>query len=199
MERSQWALVTGQDRSMHSTVRSRDGQLTAGGMSGKAGFQMMKGTVGLAVVSAALALGVVLQASDMVGIYGVVEKVTFEPSEKSPERIQVWGAFSFAEAKNGSAYGPVERGYLYYSCPSRQESICRKEWADLKSVAGKSTAVGFGMRYKPTGRIRKADEKVASPDPYPIQMGVILVENASDRGSDTMKVIDGLRAAVKQR
>jgi len=135
----------------------------------------------------------------MVGVYGVIEKVTIEPSEKAPERVQVWGAFSFADTKNGSAYGPVERGYLYYSCPSGQQSICTKEWSDLKSVAGKSTAVGFGNRYKPTGRVRKADEKAASPDPYPIQMGVIVVANASDRGSDTMKVIEGLRAAVKQR
>jgi hypothetical protein len=162
-------------------------------------FDMKRSTVGLVVLGACIALGVVLQASDMVGVYGVVERVTLEPSEKAPERIQVWGAFSFADAKNGSAYGPAARGYLYYSCPSGQESVCRKEWSDLKSVAGKSTAVGFGMRYKPTGRIRKADEKVASPDPYPIERGVILVENAADRGSDTMKVIDGLRAAAKQR
>jgi hypothetical protein len=159
---------------------------------------MMKRTVGLAVVGASLALTVVLQASDMVGVYGVVEKVVMEPNEKTPERIQIWGAFSLAEGR-GSTYGPAQRGYLYYSCPSGQESTCRKEWSDLKSVAGKSTAAGFGMRYKPAGRIRKVDEKVASPDPYPIEMGVILVENAVDRGSDTMKVIDALKAAVKQR
>jgi hypothetical protein len=167
-------------------------------MSGKVGFQMMKRTVGLAVVGAALALSVALQASDMVGIYGVVEKVVLEPSDKAPDRIQIWGAFALAEGK-GSTYGPAERGYLYYSCPSGQESICRREWSDLKSVAGKSTAVGLGQRYKPTGRVRKADEKVASPDPYPIQMGVIRVENAADRGSDAIKVIDGLKMALKQR
>ena len=162
-------------------------------------FDMKKPTVGLVMLGACITLSVVLRASDMVGVYGVVEKVTLEPSEKAPERIQVWGAFSFADGKNGSAYGPVERGYLYYSCPSGQESICRKEWSDLKSVAGKSTAVGFGMRYKPTGRIRKVDEKVATPDPYPIQMGVIQVDNPIARGSDTAKVIEGLKAAVKQQ
>jgi len=160
---------------------------------------MMRRTVGLASLTAALVLTAVLQASDMVGVYGVVEKVTLEPSDKAPERVQVWGAFSFADTKNGSAYGPAQRGYLYYSCPSGQESICRKEWSDLKSVAGKSTAVGFGNRYKPTGRVRKADEKVASPDPYPIQMGVIQVDNPSDRGSDTAKVIETLKTAAKQR
>jgi hypothetical protein len=159
---------------------------------------MMKRTIGLAVVGVGLALTAVLHASDMVGIYGVVEKVVVEPGENAPERIQIWGAFAMAEGR-GSTYGPAQRGYLYYTCPSGQEAVCRKEWADLKSVAGKGTAVGLGMRYKPTGRVRKADEKIASPDPYPIQMGVVLVENAADRGSDTMKVIDGLKTAVKQR
>src|SRR5262245_2277430 len=159
---------------------------------------MKRATVGLVVLGACIGLSVALRASDMVGVYAVVEKVTLEPSENAPQRVQVWGAFSFADTKNGSAYGPIERGYLYYSCPSGQESVCVKEWSDLKSVAGKSTAVGFGARYKPTGRVRKADDKAASPDPYPIQMGVIRVENPSDRGSDTMKVIDGLKATVKR-
>ncbi len=159
---------------------------------------MMKRRIAMGVVGVAVVLGAVLHASDMVGIYGVVEKVVVEPNDNAPQRIQIWGAFAMAEGK-GSTYGPAQRGYLYYTCPSGQEAVCRKEWSDLKSVAGKGTAVGLGMRYKPTGRVRKADEKIASPDPYPIQMGVILVANAADRGSDTMKVIDGLKTAVKQR
>ena len=159
---------------------------------------MTKRIVALAMVSAAFAVGAVVQASDMVGIYGVVEKVVVEPNDKAPERIQIWGAFAMAEGR-GSTYGAAQRGYLYNTCPSGQENESRKEWADLKSVAGKGTAVGLGMRYKPTGRVRKADEKVASPDPYPIQMGVLVVDNGVDRGSDTMKVIDGLKTAVKQR
>ena len=159
---------------------------------------MMKRTIGLAVGVVAMALTAVLHASDMVGIYGVIEKVVIEPNDNAPQRIQIWGAFAMAEGR-GSTYGPAQRGYLYYTCPSGQDAVCRKEWADLKSVAGKGTAVGLGMRYKPTGRVRKVDEKVASPDPYPIQMGVLVVENGADRGSDTMKVIDGLKTAVKQR
>ena len=160
---------------------------------------MTKRTVGLAVVAVAFAFCAVLQASDRIGVYAVVEKVTLEPSDTAPQRAQVWGAFSFADTKDGSAYGPAQRGYLYYTCPAGQESICRKEWSDLKSVAGKGTGVGFGFRYADKGRVRKADEKASSPDPYPIERGAVKVENAADRGSETMKVIDGLRAAVKQR
>jgi hypothetical protein len=159
---------------------------------------MMKRTVGLLALTTALVMSAVLHASDMVGIYAVVDKVVFEPSEAAPQRVQVWGAFALADGR-GSTYQAPQRGYLYYTCPSGQESICRNEWADLKSVAGKNAAVGFGMRYKPTGRVRKTDDKAASPDLYPIEMGVTKVDNPADRGSDTAKVIEALKTAVKQR
>src|SRR4051794_29713991 len=159
---------------------------------------MMKRTVGLLGLTTALVMTAVLHASDMVGIYGIVEKVVFEPSDAAPQRVQVWGAFALAEGR-GSTYQAPRRGYLYYTCPSGQESICRNEWADLKSLAGKQTGVGFGQRYKPTGRVRGPQEKAASPDTYPIEMGIVKVEGASDRGSETTKVIDGLRAALRQQ
>jgi hypothetical protein len=161
-------------------------------------FEMKRITPGLVMLGACLALSVVLRASDMVGIYGVVEKVVLEPSDAAPQRVQVWGAFALAEGR-GSTYQAPQRGYLYYTCPSGQESICRNEWADLKSVAGKNAAIGFGMRYKPTGRVRKTDEKAASPDLYPIEMGVTKIDNPADRGSDTAQVIEALKNAVKQR
>ena len=69
----------------------------------------------------------------------------------------------------------------------------------MKSVAGTNTGVGFGRRWESVGRIRKADEKAASPDVYPIQMGVVKVEAASDRGAATLHTIEGLRQALKQR
>lgn len=156
-------------------------------------------TIGLVILSASMVLTVALQASDAIGVYTVIEKVVLEPSETAPERIQIWGAFALADGKSPSSYAPAQRGYLYYTCPQGQDSICRKEWADLKSVAGKGIGIGFGHRHSPTGRVRKADEKASSPDPYPIQMGVVRVEKASDRGAETLQVIDGLRQALKQR
>ena len=144
-----------------------------------------------------IGLTVALHASDMVGVYSVIQKVVLEPTDAAPERIQIWGAFALADQNSGSVYGPAQRGYLYYSCPQGQESVCRKEWADLKSLAGKDIGVGLGHRYSPTGRIRKADEKAGAPDTYPIQMGIVRIENASDRGAETYKVIDRIRTALK--
>jgi hypothetical protein len=149
----------------------------------------------LVVLGVCTLAAVTLRASDFVGVYAVVEKVVLEPSEAAPQRIQIWGAFALADGKSGSTYGPAERGYLYYSCPDGQEATCRKEWNDLKSVAGKDTGVGFGQRYKEKGTIRKADAKPASPDVYPIERGIVRLS----AGHDSLPVIDRLKAALRQR
>ena len=44
--------------------------------------------------------------------------------------------------------------------------------ADLKAVAGTGQGVGFGRRYQPKGRVRKANEKPENPDSYPIGFGM---------------------------
>jgi hypothetical protein len=156
---------------------------------------MRLSSIGGVILGVCALAAVTLHASDMVGIYTVVEKVVLEPSETAPLRVQIWGAFALADGKSGSTYGTAQRGYLYYSCPQGQETICRQEWADLKSVAGKDTGVGFGSRYKPTGTIRKADEKPASPDAYPIERGIIRLS----AGHDSLPVIDRIKAALKER
>src|SRR5690242_6009533 len=75
------------------------------------------------------------QASDPIGMYAIVDKVVVEPSTGSPERLQVWGAFSVAEGF-GYTYKKPEAGYLYYKLPEKKAEAARNEWADLKSVAG---------------------------------------------------------------
>lgn len=152
-------------------------------------------TIGGLVALGALAMTVTLRASDMVGVYTVIEKVVLEPSDAAPQRIQIWGAFALSDRKSGSNYGPAQRGYLYYTCPEGQETICHREWADLESVAGKETGVGFGGRYKENGRLRKADEKPAAPDGYPIEMGIIRLS----AGHESLPVIDRIKAALRER
>jgi len=92
-------------------------------------------------------------ASGPVGIYGIVEKVVLEPDAQSPERIQVWGAFAYVNgAEQGLEISPVKRGYLYFKLPTviagftnqSQVDIVKREWADLKAVAGTGQAIGFG-------------------------------------------------------
>ena len=88
-----------------------------------------------------------LNASGALGIYGIVEKVVFEPNEQTPERVQVWGAFAYVEnrivSESLTVSKPV-RGYMYFRLGGATDAIVRNEWADLKSVAGTGQAVGFG-------------------------------------------------------
>ena len=107
------------------------------------------------VAAVLLAVAVVhVRASGPVGIYGIIERVVFEPDETSPERVQLWGAFAYVDgAPAGSSTlttSSAARGYLYFRLPTLypefpdQTATIRAEWRDLKSVAGTGTGVGFG-------------------------------------------------------
>lgn len=125
----------------------------------------------------AVAIGVLaapaMRASDFVGVYCLPDKVVLEPNDTEPQRAQIWGAFLIADAKSGSSYRAAERGYLYYSCPQGKDAACANEWSDLKALVGTGKGVGFGGRFQPTGHLRKAGDPVGSPDPYPIQFGLV--------------------------
>ena len=116
-------------------------------------------------------------ASDPVGVYALIDKVVLEPNGTSPQRIQIWGVFALAKGERGDYYERAQRGYLYYTIDPTKEEVSRREWADLKAVAGTGQAIGFGARPKATGRIRKANEKPESPDTYPIGWGLVKVLN----------------------
>jgi hypothetical protein len=112
-------------------------------------------------------------ASDPIGVYALIDKVVLEPNTTSPQRIQIWGVFAVAKDPRGDYYERAQRGYLYYSIDPAKPEVSRTEWADLKAVAGKGQAIGFGSRRLSNGRIRKADEKPESPDTYPVGWGLV--------------------------
>src|SRR5436309_13448379 len=88
-----------------------------------------------------------LVASGPVGIYAIIEKVIFEPSEQATERIQIWGAFAVVDGgltRPGATSKPL-RGYLYFKLPDGSaQAAAKTEWTDLKTVAGTGQAIGFG-------------------------------------------------------
>jgi hypothetical protein len=167
-------------------------------------------------------------ASGPVGIYGIVEKVVFEPHETAPDRVQIWGAFAYVDggAANDGVSEP-RRGYMYFKIPTHMPAapdVIRREWADLKAVAGTGQAVGFGswlytgrfgalqthtssedpphiFARAPQGgeaadmRIRPAVEPPANPAAYQTNAGIVKL---SDRGSNA-NLVAKLRALIKQR
>jgi len=115
-------------------------------IAGKVGASM-KIAKAMVVAGVLLCAAADVIASGPVGLYGIIEKVVFEPSEQAPERIQIWGAFAVVDgglAHPGVTSKPL-RGYLYFKLPDGSARAAAKtEWMDLKSIAGTGQAIGFG-------------------------------------------------------
>ena len=129
-------------------------------------------------LATALWVGGAVRASDPIGGYLIVDKVVLEPAD-APTTIQIWGSFALAKGQPGDDYSDPMRGYLYFKAPSGKEDVCRKEWNDLKKVAGTGQAIGFGSRYDPKtlGKVHKASEKPEAPDAYPLANGLTKIES----------------------
>jgi len=139
------------------------------------------------------------RASDPNGIYAFVDRVVFEPGETAPERIQVWGGFALAKGGRGSDYQDAERGYLYFKLRPDDETVCKKEWADLKAIAGTRQIVSFGSRHEQEAlKVRKPDAKVENPDIYPKSWGMTKVRMRDYAPINQLEKLMGKPADAKE-
>jgi hypothetical protein len=156
------------------------------------------------MLTACLAIAAVqVRASGPTSIYAIVEKVVFEPNDRAPERVQVWGVFSVVETGNpgtyGQAYSKPERGYLYFKASGDRRSLDVAAWTDLKKLAGTGQAIGFGGNARArfsselAGRVRQAAEKPTSPDAYPSGNPVVPL------GAAQPPIVEQLKAALDAR
>jgi hypothetical protein len=125
-------------------------------------------------------------ASDPMGVYARVDRVVLEPNPETPTAIQIWGVFALAAPGTGNDYRAPVRGYLYFTL-SYNSPAALAEWADLKEVAGSGRIVSFGSRYQLKARVRQADEKPASPDPYIVSFG--LMRTRADSGNPPVRAL----------
>jgi hypothetical protein len=132
-----------------------------------------------AVILTIVAASAMLRASDRVAVYARVDRVVLEPATGAPDTIQIWGVFATAQPNNPNDYRPAARGYLYYRLPAAKE-VARREWADLKQIAGSSQLVAFGSRWDGAPTVRPADERPANPDVYTVNTGLIKVQGRTD-------------------
>ena len=116
-------------------------------------------------------------ASGPIGVFALVEKVAFEPNADQPERVRITGIFITADDGQAGVYSAPQRGYLYLTLARGNEPLARREWEDLKSIAGSRQVVGFGAVWTGSAqvRVRKADEEAKSPDVYPMGNGLVKV------------------------
>ena len=132
-----------------------------------------------ALILFAAAGAATVYASNPVAVYARVDRVALAPNAQAPDTIQVCGVFSLATPNNGNDYQPPAAGYLYFKL-SGDPALARREWADLKEVAGTRQIVAFGSRYQLKPRVRKTEEPPASPDEYATGLGLTKVNGNTD-------------------
>ncbi len=128
----------------------------------------------LMIVGTALLIAVPqARASDQTGIYALIEKVEIEPAEGQAERIRVHGVFALPKSTSTDEYGPPVRGFLYFSLPKEKQDNARKEWADLKKLAGSGDAIAFGSRRSlPMLKVRSDSDTTKDAVAYPLDVGL---------------------------
>jgi hypothetical protein len=123
-----------------------------------------------------------VHASDPVAVYARIDRVVFGPDAQSPTTIQIFGVFSLATPNDRNEYQSPARGYLYFTLPP-EDAVARREWNDLKEVAGTTQIVAFGTRYSSSSaalRVRPLNAKLETPDTYTTGFGVRKVNGNTD-------------------
>ena len=166
-------------------------------------------------------LGAADPASDTMAFFGLIEKVVFEPDTGPPDRVQLWGAFAYANVSpQSAAASQARRGYLYFRLPSTPSAASintvRTEWRDLASLAGTGQAAGFGswayvgtFPTEPAARpqlwmglieggpsmdlrVRPASEAPANPAVYATNIGIVKLNPSGSHKA----VVAALKAAL---
>jgi hypothetical protein len=143
----------------------------------------------LAVLMVVFGVADRVSASDHTGIYAVIENITHTSPDTPGETIRVRGIFSLAKDRND--YKPPVYGYMLFRLKKGEEVLCRKEWADLKRVAGTGQVIAFSRRfrrgtreYAALGRVYKLSEKPAQPKKplteYSSNIGIQKVRGSMD-------------------
>jgi len=143
-------------------------------------------TTGLRAALLIAIVSATVSASDATAVYARIDRVVIEPASGAPEAIQLWGVFSLARAnwnartyQPGDDYLPAARGYLYFKLAGNPDAA-RREWADLKQLAGTGQIVSFGSRYQFGAILRKPGDRPVNPDPYAVNVGLSKVRGNTD-------------------
>jgi hypothetical protein len=78
-----------------------------------------------------------------IGIYGVVDQVTFTPDSSSPKLVRISGVSVVPVPVSTGLYKAPQRGYLYFRIPRGREVEALNDWNELKSIVGTGQVVGF--------------------------------------------------------
>ena len=132
------------------------------------------------VLLLSLVTAAVFAKSGTIGIYAVIDQVTFEPAGPSPNFIRISGVLVVPVPMSSGQYRSPQRGYLYFRIRPAMEQETRKDWYELKSIAGTGQVVGFAQYWVPNpsdsyGNPHRSleitvrtDSDATPPDIYPL-------------------------------
>ena len=145
-----------------------------------------------------------------IGIYGIVDKVVLEPDENAAERIQIWGLFVVPIPISSGLYKAPQRGVLYFSIPSDRKEIARKEWIELRKLAGSGQILGFTQYWVPNPSDPQGNPHtslvihvhrnlpLAWPDSYPLGIGVLRIDDGHKPEDYERQIITQLKGTPRQ-
>ena len=144
-----------------------------------------------------------------VGIYAVIDQVTFDQDGSAPNTIRISGVFMVPVPMSSGAYLDPQRGFLYFRLASGDEQTIRQEWKQLKAMAGTGRVVGFTFYWVPNpgdpgGNPHHALEvsvhnngEVASPEDYPLPFPDGIVQSGEKDGHFYDRVVAEFEKAAK--
>jgi len=142
-----------------------------------------------------------------IGIYALVDQVTFEPDGGAPDRVRICGVFVVPKRMSSGECQDPQAGCLNFEAAKGFESSSRNDWAELKAEAGTGHVVGFANYWVPIPGVRNGFrslevtlyEPTENPsfEPYlhPHLNGVISASDKHDRDPDFDKIAVQLEKA----
>ncbi len=158
-----------------------------------------------AVLLLSLVTAAVFAKNGTIGIYAVIDQVTFEPDGPSPNFIRVSGLLVVPVSMSSGQYRSPQKGYLYFRIRPGMEQETRKDWNELKSIAGTRQVVGFGQYWMPNpddpyGNPHRSleitvhtDNDATTPDIYPLPNSKGIVKHSDNDDPDFNKIATQLQ------
>jgi len=153
------------------------------------------------VLLLSLVTAAVFAKSGTIGIYAVIDQVTFEPAGgDSPNIIRISGVLVVPVPMSSGQYRSPQRGYLYFRIRPAMEQETRKDWNELKSIAGTGQVVGFAQYWVPNPSdsygnphrsleiIVRTDSDATPPDIYPLPNPKGIVKHGDKDDPDFDKI-----------
>ncbi len=145
----------------------------------------------VSVILLSVSLSSVLAKCATLGIYGIVDQVTFEPNGSEPNCVRIAGVFVVPFRMSSGGYQKPHRGYLYLKIAPGAEEATRRDWNELKTIAGSGKVVAFGQYWVPNPHdpqgnphhslevtVHAEGESSPTPDVYPIPLPGVMKAGA---------------------